>query len=60
MQHLNKDCWVKKEGNKDYDVPTGRYDGVNMCKSLGSYLLDHLCNVLDKHPLELDQIIGQH
>ena len=51
---------MKKEGNKDYDVPTGRYDGANMCKSLGSYLLDHLCNVLDKHPLELDQIIGQH
>ena len=32
--------WVKKEGNKDFDVPIGCFHGAEMCKLVGTYILN--------------------
>ena len=34
--------WVKKEGDKDFDVSIGCYDGAKVCELVGSYLLNKL------------------
>ena len=41
--------WVKKEGNEDFDVPMGCYDGAEVCEVTGSYILYLLSNILHKN-----------
>ena len=41
--------WVKKEGNEDFDVPVGCYDGAEVCEVTGSYILYVLSNILHKN-----------
>ena len=31
----NSDIWMKKEGNKDFDVTMGRFDGAEICEMVG-------------------------
>ena len=38
----NQEPWVKREGDEDFDVPMGCYDGAEVCKLVGSYLLNKL------------------
>ena len=45
--------WVKKEGNENFDVPMGCYDGAEVCEIVGSYLLNLLCEILDKEQVGL-------
>ena len=40
--------WVKKEGNEDFDVPMGCYDGAEVCEATGSYILSRLSHIIDK------------
>ena len=40
--------WVKKERDKDFDVPMGCYDGAEVCEIAGSYMLNLLSNILGK------------
>ena len=28
-------AWFNKEGNEDFDIPMGCYDGVEICKLVG-------------------------
>ena len=38
----DSNAWVKKEGNPLFDVTMGSYDGAEVCKVVGLYLLDKL------------------
>ena len=33
----NSEPWVKKDGNDDFDVPMGCYDGAEICELVGFY-----------------------
>ena len=39
---------VKKEIDEDFDVPMGCYNDAEVCDIVGSYILNLLCNILDK------------
>lgn len=44
----NQEPWVKKQGDEDFDVPMGCYDGAEICELVGSYLLNQLSKLVDK------------
>ena len=37
--------WLKKFGNKDFDVPMGCFDEAEVCELVGSLILTKLCDV---------------
>ena len=39
---------MKKSGNEEFDVPVGCFDGAEVCKIIGVYILMKLQNVLQK------------
>ena len=45
--------WVKKEGNKDFDIPMGCFDGAEVCKLVGTYILNHLKDTFQHHSVGL-------
>ena len=45
----NTEPWVKKSGTKDFDVQC--YDGAEVCKLLGSYMLNQLKYAVNKEVL---------
>ena len=49
----NSESWVKKDGNKDFDVPMGCFDGAEICELVGSFILNQLRSVLDKNDIGL-------
>ena len=49
----NEIPWVKKEGNENFNVPMGCYDGDEVCEIVGSYLLNLLCEIMDKEQVGL-------
>ena len=40
--------WVKKDDEDDFDVPMGCYSGAEVCKLVGTYLLNQLQAVIAK------------
>ena len=40
--------WVKRSGNKDFDVPMGSYDSAEVCELVGAFLLNNLSHAIDK------------
>ena len=40
--------WVKKEGDEDFDIPMGRYDGAEICELVGIYIQNKLCKLINK------------
>ena len=42
----NGECWVKKVGNEEFDVPMGCFDGAEICELVGIYNLHQLKNVI--------------
>ena len=45
--------WLKKFGNKDFDVPMRRFDGAGVCELVGSLILTKLCDVLQRENVGL-------
>ena len=45
--------WVKKDGNEDFDVPMGCYDGAEIFELVGSFILNQLGSVIDKNDIGL-------
>ena len=45
--------WLKKFGNKDFDVPMGCFDGAEVCELVGSSILTKFCDVLPREYVEL-------
>ena len=49
----NQDPWIKRDGDEDFDVPMGCFDGAEICELTGSYLLYQLTNIIDKNSVGL-------
>ena len=41
-------AWVKKEGDEDFDIPMGCYDGAEICELVGIYIQNKLCKLINK------------
>ena len=48
-----KNPWVKRCGDEDFDVPMGCYDGAEVCELVGFYLLKKVSNIVDKKSIGL-------
>lgn len=44
----NNDPWVKKNGEEQFDVPMGCFDGEEVCEIVGCYILNELNSVIRK------------
>ena len=40
--------WVKKEGDEDFDIPTGCYDGAEICELVGIYIQNKPRKLMNK------------
>ena len=40
--------WVKIEGDEDFDIPIGCYDGVEIYELVGIYIQNKLYNLMNK------------
>ena len=49
----NGEPWVKKDGDRNFDVPMGCYDGAEICEVIGTYLLYQINNVILKENIGL-------
>ena len=49
----NSKPWVKKDGNEDFDVSVGCYDGVDICELVGSFILNQLGPAINKNDIDL-------
>ena len=45
----NREPWVKKDGNEDFDVAMGCFDGAEICELVGPFILNQLRSVIDKN-----------
>ena len=45
----NSKSWAKKDGNEDFDVSMGCYDGAKVCELEGPFILNQLGPVIDKN-----------
>ena len=44
---------MKKDGNEDFDVPMGCFDGVEICELVGFFILNQLGSVIEKNDIGL-------
>ena len=49
----NKESWLKKSGNEEFDVPMGCFDGAEVCELVGVYILHLLKTVMGKENVGL-------
>ena len=40
--------WIKKEGDEDFDIPMGCYDGAEICELVGIYIQNKRCKLMNK------------
>lgn len=45
--------WVKKQGDEDFDVPMGCYDGAEVCQLVGTFILSKLAAIIEKESMGL-------
>ena len=53
MLFNNKEPWLKKSGNEEFDVPMGCSDGAEACELVGVYILHFLKTVMRKENVGL-------
>ena len=49
----NTDIWIKKNGDPDFDVTMGSFDGAELCELVGLYILHILGEKYGKHRIGL-------
>ena len=49
----NTDIWIKKNGDPDFDVTMGSFDGAELCELVGLYILHILRAKYGKHGIGL-------
>ena len=49
----NKESWLKKSGNEEFDVPMGCFDCAEVCELVGVYILHLLKTVMGKENVGL-------
>ena len=47
----NSRPWAKKDGNEDFDVSIGCYDGAEVCELESSFILKQEGSVIDKNDI---------
>ena len=47
MLFNNKEPWLKKSGNEEFDIPVGCFDGAEVCELVGVYSL-HLLKIVTR------------
>ena len=45
--------FIKREGNENFDVPMGCFDGAEVCELVGTYILSQLNTVLENENVGL-------
>ena len=57
----NTDIWIKKNGDPDFDVVMGSFDGAELCELVNLYILHILGEKYGKHRISLyrdDELVG--
>ena len=56
----NNKPWIKKSGNKDFDVPMGCFDRAEVSEIVGTYILSKISNEINKKQVGLwrDDALG--
>ena len=54
----NKEPWLKKSGNEEFDVPMGCFDGAEVSELVGVYILHLLKTVMRKENVALHRDDG--
>ena len=54
----NKELWLRKSGNEEFDVPMGCFDGAEVCELVGVYILHLLRTVMRKENVGLHRNNG--
>ena len=49
----NGEPWVRKNGDENFDIPVGCYDGAEICELIGTYSLYQINNVISKENIGL-------
>ena len=49
----NREPWIRKYGDKNFDVAIGCHDGAEICKLIDTYLLNQINNVISKESIGL-------
>ena len=49
----NTDIWIKKNGDPNFDVTMGSFDGAELCELVGLYILPILGEKYGKHRIGL-------
>ena len=49
----SKEPWVKKNGQEDFDVTMGSFDGAEICELVGLFLLQETRKIIDKDSIGL-------
>ena len=49
----DKQPWVKRNGDENFDVPMGCFDGAEICQLVGTYILNSLSSIIDKKDIGL-------
>ena len=49
----NTDIWIKKNGDTDFDVTMGSFDGAELCELVGLHILYILGEKYGKHRIGL-------
>ena len=49
----NTDTWIKKNGDPDFPLTMGSFDGAELCELVGSYILHILGEKYGKHRIGL-------
>ena len=49
----NSEPWMKKDGNKDFDVLMEYYSRAEICELVGSFILNQLGSIIDKNGIGL-------
>ena len=45
--------WIKKDGDEDFDILKGCFDGAEICDLAGIYILSKLTNIMNKEDMGL-------
>ena len=53
MLFSNKEPWLKKSGNEEFDVPMRSFDGAEVCELVGVYILHLLRTFMRKENVGL-------
>ena len=49
----NNEPWIKREGDKNFNIPMGCLDGAELSEITGTYMLTEISNVMNQNDVGL-------